>query len=131
METQNFPFPLSAPREDVIFILYFTFSRMKVLKSTILFRSSRMDPDGDRTRTKPQCVGWIMFLPLLLETVVTGVFDNTRRHFRAPYVKNDFMQSFKHNRPWLPETQQDFRDWRVIVLWVQTAMVTSSKPHNA
>lgn len=37
------------------------------------------------------------------------------------------MQSFKQNIPWLPETQQDcFRGWRVTVLQVQTAMVTSS-----
>lgn len=93
-------------------------------------QESWMDLDGDRIRRKPQYVEQLMFLPLLLETVVTGVFDNMQHRFRAPYVKNDFMQSFRHNLPWLPETQQDFRDLRVIVLWVQTAMVTSSKPHR-
>lgn len=56
-----------------------------------------------------------------------GVSDSMQHYFRAPYVKNDFMQSFKQNLPGLPETQQDcFRDQRVTVLWVQTAMVTSS-----
>jgi hypothetical protein len=47
-----------------------------------------------------------MLLPLLLETVITGISDNIQHQFKAPYVKNDFMQSFKQNLPWLPETQQ-------------------------
>lgn len=71
--------------------------------------------------------GVLMLLPLLLETVIAGASDNTWHCFRAPYVKNDFMQSFKQNLLCLPETQQDcFRDRRVTVLRVQTAMVTSS-----
>lgn len=111
----------------MIFYHLFTFSRMKVLKSTISFSSFWTVLQGDRARKKMGYVVYLMLLPLLLETVITGISDNMEHYFRAPYVKNDFMQSFKQNLPWLPETQQDcFRDKRVTVLQVQTAMVTSS-----
>lgn len=46
---------------------------------------------------------YLTSLPLLLETVKTGVSDNTQHYFRAPYVKDDFMQSFKQNLPGLLE----------------------------
>lgn len=65
---------------------------------------------------------YLTLLPLLLETVKTGVSDNTQHYFRAPCVKDDFMQSFKQNLPGLPETEQDcLRNSRVTVLQVQTA----------
>ena len=38
---------------------------------------------------------YLTLLPLLLETVKTGVSDNTQHYFIAPYVKNDFMQSLQ------------------------------------
>lgn len=61
--------------------------------------------------------GVVMLLPLLSETVTTGVSDNTRQYFRAPYVKNESMQPFKQNLPRLPATQQDcFGDWRATAL---------------
>ena len=47
---------------------------------------------------------YLTLLPLLLETVKTGVSENTQHYFRAPCVKDDFMQSFKQNLPGLPET---------------------------
>ena len=107
---------------EKIFILCFTFPKMKVLKSSILFSSFRMDLDCDRTRKRPWYVVYLTLLPLLLETVKTGVSDNTQHYFRAPCVKDDFMQSFKQNLPGLPETEQDcFRNSRVTVLQVQTA----------